>query len=211
MKTLLPKLHFSIYNIIRIRGDNMQSKAAFVLLGLLKERPMNPYEVIKILEKLKISQWSHISSSSVYATIHVLEKKGYIIGERFKTSAMPEKTVYSVTLTGKKTFTKALKDYLTNDILDITRFNLCSLFICHLDKEIVLKILNDRRNNITRNITNTEKVYEDYKTHGVPEYTLISLIHNINFYRAEHIFVSLMIEQIEKAEVWDHFLTEGLS
>lgn len=188
----------------------MQSKAAFVLLGILKEQPMNPYEIIKVLERLKISQWSHISSSSVYASIHVLEKKGYIVGERFKTSAMPEKTVYSVTSTGKKAFIKGLKDYLANDILDITRFNLCSLFICHLDKETVLKILNDRLNSITRNITDIEIVYENYKKRNVPEYTLISLIHNINFYRSEHISVNIFIEQIERSEVWDHFLTDDI-
>lgn len=188
----------------------MQSKAAFVLLGLLKERPMNPYEIIKILEKLEISQWSHISSSSVYATIHVLEKKGYIAGEKFKTTAMPEKTVYSVTSTGKTAFIKALKDYITNEITDITRFNLGSLFVCHLEKEIVLKILRDRINNVTKNIEITEKVYEDFKTHSVPEYSLISLIHNINFYRAELVSVNFMIDQIENTKAWGHFLTADL-
>jgi DNA-binding PadR family transcriptional regulator len=188
----------------------MQSKAAFVLLGFLKERPMNPYEIIKILEKLKISQWSHISPSSVYATIHVLEKKGYIVGEKFKTTAMPEKTVYSVTSIGKKAFIKALKDYITNDITDITRFNLGTLFICHLDKENVLKILHDRISNITKNIEITEKVYEDFKTHSAPEYSIVSLVHNINFYRAELVSVHYMIDQIEVTTAWGHFLTADL-
>lgn len=185
----------------------MQSKTAFVLLGLLKEKPMNPYEIIKILEKLNISQWSPISSSAVYATIHVLEKKGYITGERFKTSAMPEKTVYSITPIGEKEFIKALIDYLKNDIKDITRFNLSTLFICHLQKEKIMYILNERLENILINIEATEQAYLMYQKNLVPEYKLISLVHNVNFYKAELDLVKIMLGEIAKTDQWNHYLT----
>lgn len=186
----------------------MQSKTAFVLLGILKEKPMNPYEIVKTLDRLNISRWSPISTSSVYATIRTLEKKSFITGEKFKTSAMPEKTVYSVTASGNAAFLGALKEYLSDDITDITRFNLGTLFLCHLGKTDVIRILNERLELISDNIRETEEVYNAYKRLPAPEYALISLIHNINFYNAESTTVKGMLEEIDKAGSWNHFLTD---
>jgi DNA-binding PadR family transcriptional regulator len=188
----------------------MQSKTAFVLLGILKEKPMNPYEIIKILEKLNISQWSPISSSSVYATIRTLEKNGQISGEKLRTSAMPEKTVYTVTRAGITAFLKALREYLGKDITDITKFNLGTLFLCHLEKQDVIYILGERADLIADNIKATEATYHACQKQPVPEYALSSLVHNISFYNAELSSVKAMQKEIEKAGDWNHFLTGGL-
>lgn len=196
------------YRIVIERRDIMQSKTAFVLLGILKEKPLNPYEIVKILDRLNISRWSSISASSVYATIRTMEKKSFITGEKFKTSAMPEKTVYSVTPAGEAAFINALKDYLTDDIADITKFNLGTLFLCHLGKTDVIRILEKRLRLISDNIQETEEVYSTYKNHPVPEYALVSLVHNINFYNAESSTVKEMLQAIENADNWKHFLTD---
>ena len=188
----------------------MQSKTAFVLLGILKEKPMNPYEIVKILEKLNISQWSSISSSSVYATIRILERNGQISGEKFRTSAMPEKTVYTVTQAGITAFLKALREYLGKDIPDITKFNLSTLFLCHLEKQDALHILRERAELISENIKATEETYRACQKQPVPEYALSSLVHNINFYNAELSSVRVIQEEIEKTGDWQHFLTGGL-
>jgi len=188
----------------------LQSKTAFVLLGILKEKPMNPYEIVKILEKLNISLWSSISASSVYATIRTLERNGLISGEKFRTSAMPEKTVYTVTRTGITAFLKALREYLGKDITDITRFNLGTLFLCHLEKQDVIHILGERAALISENINATEATYRACQKQPVPEYALSSLAHNINFYKAELSSVKEMQKKIEKAGSWNHFLTGDL-
>jgi DNA-binding PadR family transcriptional regulator len=185
----------------------MQSKTAFVLLGILKEKPMNPYEIVKVLEKLNISLWSSISASSVYATIRTLERNGQISGEKFRTSAMPEKTVYTVTQSGRTAFLKALREYLGKDIADITRFNLGTLFLCHLEKQDVIRILGERASLISENIKATEATYHACQKQPVPEYALISLVHNINFYNAELSSVREMQKEIEKSGDWNHFLT----
>jgi len=185
----------------------MQSKTAFVLLGLLKEKPMNPYEIIKILDRLNISQWSPISASSVYMTIRTLEKKGYITGKKEKNSAMPEKTIYSITPTGKSAFIKTLKDNMLEDITNIVSFNLSTLFICHLQRSDVIKILKERAVLIRENDEATERAYHQYKKQSIPEYLLISLKHNMTFFKAELITVELMIEEVEKASDWNHYLT----
>ncbi|MDD3169462.1 MAG: PadR family transcriptional regulator [Eubacteriales bacterium] len=185
----------------------MKSKTAFVLLGLLKEKPLNPYEIVKILDRLNISQWSPISASSVYMTIRTLEKKGYITGKKEKNSAMPEKTIYSITPAGKSIFLKVLKQNMLEDVTNITSFNLSTLFICHLERLEVIHILKERAVRIKENDDATERAYNEYRKQSVPEYLLISLKHNMTFYKAELITVELMIEEVEKATEWNHYLT----
>lgn len=186
----------------------MQSKTAFVLLGILKERERNPYEIVKILDKLNISRWSPISSSSVYMTMRTLEKKGLIEGRKEKSSAMPEKTVYHITASGSAAFMGALKSYMSDDVTDITRFNLSTLFMCHLSKEEVLKTLTERQNQLIYHFEKTEEAFLRYKTvEHVPEFALISLRHNINFFKSELVSTEEMLGIIQGATTWNVFPT----
>lgn len=186
----------------------MQSKTAFVLLGILKEKERNPYEIVKILDKLNISRWSPISSSSVYMTIRTLEKKGYIAGRKEKSTAMPEKTIYRITDSGSETFMGALKEYMCDDVTDITRFNLSTLFMCHISKEEVVGVLKERETQLLSHYEKTEEAYLRYKnSDGVPEFALISLIHNMNFFKSELASTTEMKGIIEGAKTWDTFPT----
>jgi hypothetical protein len=120
---------------------------------------------------------------------------------------MPEKTVYTVTQSGRTAFLKALREYLGKDIADIARFNLGTLFLCHLEKQDVIRILGERASLISENIKATEATYHACQKQPVPEYALISLVHNINFYNAELSSVREMQKEIEKSGDWNHFLT----
>lgn len=186
----------------------MQSKAAFVLLGILKEKPCNPYEIVKILDRLNISRWSPISPSSIYMTIRTLEKKGLIDGRKEKNSAMPEKTIYDITSSGSIAFMSALKEYMCDDVTDITRFNLSSLFMCHFSKEEVVQIIKERKTQLSYHFAKTEQAYLRYKNvDHVPEFALISLRHNMNFFKSEMVSAQEMISIIENAMEWGIFPT----
>ena len=58
----------------------MLSKSATMLLGLINQRPLNPYEIIKQLQIMNVHRWYNIANSTVYATLKALEKKEYIYG-----------------------------------------------------------------------------------------------------------------------------------
>lgn len=187
----------------------MQSKTAFVLLGLLKEKAHNPYEIIKILDRLNISRWSPISSSSVYMTIRTLEKKGFIEGTKEKSSAMPEKTVYAITASGSAAFMTALKEYMCDDLTDITRFNLSTLFMCHFSKKDVLQMLKERKARLAEHCEKTKQAYSEYRdVMHVPEFALISLQHNVNFFQSELVSTEEAISVLEGTTGWNHFPTK---
>ena len=56
----------------------MLSKSATMLLGLINQRPLNPYEIIKQLQIMNVHRWYNIANSTVYATLKALEKKEFV-------------------------------------------------------------------------------------------------------------------------------------
>ena len=60
----------------------MLSKPATMLLGLIYEKPLNAYEITKLLGYMNVRWWFNIADSTVYTTIKNLEKKGFIEGEK---------------------------------------------------------------------------------------------------------------------------------
>ena len=45
----------------------MLSKSATMLLGLINQRPLNPYEITKQLQIMNVHRWYNIANSTVYA------------------------------------------------------------------------------------------------------------------------------------------------
>lgn len=177
-------------------------------MGLLKKKAHNPYEIIKILDKLNISRWSPISSSSVYMTIRTLEKKGLIEGRKEKNSAMPEKTIYAITPSGSAAFMIAMKEYMCDDVADITRFNLSTLFMCHFSKDDVVRMLQERKVRLVEHGEKTMEAYLQYKdAMHIPEFALISLRHTLNFFQSELVSTDEAISVLESATGWDYFPT----
>ena len=52
----------------------MLSKPATMLLGLIYEKPLNAYEIIKLLNYMNVKWWFNIAGSTVYSTLKTLEK-----------------------------------------------------------------------------------------------------------------------------------------
>ena len=75
----------------------MLSKPAMLLLGIIYEKPMNAYEITKLLAYMNVKWWFNIADSTVYATLKNLEKRGLIKGTAEKVGNMPDRTIYSLT------------------------------------------------------------------------------------------------------------------
>ena len=74
----------------------MLSKPATMLLGLIYEKPLNAYEIIKRLNYMNVKSWFNIADSTVYSTLKTLEKKEYILGTAEKNVKKPKPKVYII-------------------------------------------------------------------------------------------------------------------
>ena len=105
----------------------MLSKSATLLMGLIYDKPLNAYEITKILNDMNIQWWFYIADSTVYTTLKNLEKRELLLGTVEKVGNMPERTIYSLTAKGKMELKETIRtsivqfDYDTN-IFTISAF-----------------------------------------------------------------------------------------
>lgn len=122
----------------------MVSKINIILLGIIAEKPMNPYEMTKYIKALELRAWFAISDSSVYTAVKTMAQKDLISGETVKDSNMPEKTVYSITQHGKRHLEKALEATILDFQVDYVYMNLAILFLYRLGKAKATSLLEKR-------------------------------------------------------------------
>lgn len=110
----------------------MLSKPATMLLGLIYEKPLNAYEIIKHLNYMNVKWWFNIADSTVYSTLKTLEKKEYITGTTEKVGNMPDRTVYSLSDKGKCVFQDTLRKSITQFNYDTNIFSIGCLLSEHI-------------------------------------------------------------------------------
>lgn len=77
------------------------SSINIILMGLLGEAPRNAYEINKDIEYRNVRSWLKVSEAAVYRNLRKLSADGYLSTHVEKDGLMPEKTVYTVTDTGR--------------------------------------------------------------------------------------------------------------
>lgn len=82
-----------------------------VILGMVMEKPISAYEIVKEVEARNMNKWVKISPPAIYKNVIQLNKKEYIHGEIIKEGKMPEKNVYTLTKKGHDYFMKLMDDY----------------------------------------------------------------------------------------------------
>ena len=184
----------------------MLSKIPFLILGLIAEKPLNPYQIKQLLEKLDMNAMFPMSSSSVYAAINGLIKKECVSGRKEKVGNMPERTVYSITKQGRELLEKTLAVYLGDTEKIFTEFDIAITLACHLNKELALETLTSHRIQLQNEIVKRKKQYREYQEAGWMPYTgLIRRMHYINKREAELKTINELIGKIEIDKTWNYY------
>lgn len=94
-----------------------------IVLGMVKKEPLSAYDIQKLVEFRKISQWVKISTPSIYKKVIQLEEKGFIKGNTIKEGKMPEKVIYSLTESGDQEFKRLMQEISKTPINIFLDFN----------------------------------------------------------------------------------------
>jgi DNA-binding PadR family transcriptional regulator len=82
----------------------------YIVLKIIKEKPIHGYEIIKTVELLSKGQWTP-SAGSIYPILENLESKGFIQNEE-----TDRKKVYSITPAGMEAL-----DHMTQEKLELLK------------------------------------------------------------------------------------------
>lgn len=176
---------------------NLLSKTMTILLGIIQEKPVNAYELTKLLSKLNVKSWYNIADSTVYATIKSAEKKEYIVGCIEKSGNMPDKTVYSITEKGSQELLDTIESFICNFDYDITPFSIAVFFIRILGKDRSIILLEKRRDLLKKYEDGIKKQVENMKEQGVNEVFIGNTIQSLYIVEAQIKGVDTLIPKIK--------------
>ena len=163
----------------------MLSKPATMLLGVIYEKPLNAYEIIKRLNYMNVKWWFHIADSTVYSTLKTLEKKGYILGTAEKVGNMPDRTVYSLSGTGRDKFIDTLKASILQFNYDTNIFSIAAFFLSTFAPEEQHELLGKRLEILQKYRAGIEKQVNPLWEHEVPALHVANVKRMIDLVEAE--------------------------
>ncbi|KXL51989.1 transcriptional regulator PadR-like family protein [Anaerotignum neopropionicum] len=163
----------------------MLSKIMTILLGIIEQQPVNAYELNKWLSTMHVRDWYPIAGSTVYATLKTAEKKGFIIGNTEKSGNMPEKTVYSITESGKLRFVETIKSFLIDFEYDITPFSIGMFFIQEIESKEAIFLLEKRIERLKKYNEEVALQIDKMTNNKVPKLFILNTKQNLYIVQAQ--------------------------
>ena len=183
----------------------MLSRTDLLILGIIAEKPINPYAIIKLINYKRNSIRRYVPPQTVYGIINNLSKKKLIAGRKERSGNMPDRTVYSITRKGEEMVRKNLIAYLNTPEDNLSELVLSVILIGFLEKEAVLQALKEQREKIEKEIATSQELSrkiaipeELYTRRIVAEHTLKTLKLNLET-------TNKLIESVEADADWGSF------
>lgn len=163
----------------------MLSKPATLLLGIIYEKPLNAYEITKLLAYMNIKWWFNIADSTVYTTLKNLEKRNFIKGTIERIGNMPDRTIYSLTEKGKDELKETIKESILQFSYDTNIFTIAAFNMDILETEERKELLEKRLNILQSYLTGISKQNNELWKQEVPDFHVANLERMIDIVQAE--------------------------
>lgn len=163
----------------------MLSKPAALLLGIIYEKPLNAYEITKLLAYMNIKWWFNIADSTVYATLKNLKKRGFLEGTVEKAGNMPDRTIYSLTGKGKAELKETIKKSILQFSYDTNVFTIAAFMMDILETEEAKALLEKRLDILQSYLTGIRKQDNETWRQEVPAFHAANLERMIDIVNAE--------------------------
>jgi len=123
------------------------------VLALLREAPMHPYQMQRLLHVRHKDELLALKRGSLYHAIRRLTRDGLIEVEKTaREGNRPERTSYRITPVGLKAFLDVLRKIIATPRRDSSECMAAMSFLVHLDPEEAVQFLDERDRNLTREI-----------------------------------------------------------
>ena len=163
----------------------MLSKPATLLLGIVYEKPLNAYEITKLLDYMNIRWWFNVPDSTVYTTLKNLEKRELIEGTTEKIGNMPDRTVYSLTGKGEDELKETIRSSILQFNFDTNIFTIAAFLMDILDIEEREGLLKKRLDILQSYLTGINRQNNETWRQEVPISHVANLQRMIDIVNAE--------------------------
>ena len=169
---------------------------AVVVLDLLHERPMHPYEMTRILAERHVDEILGVKRGSLYGTVERLERDGLVEAvETSREGRRPERTVYRVTDAGRDAHEARTHELITGMPYEPRRFTAGMMLINTLAPEQAARLLADRLVSLRAQIAAFDVVLAEHA--HLPRVYMLEVEFAQTLLRAEQAWVEGVRDDLE--------------
>ncbi len=134
-----------------------------VILGLLLERNMHPYEIKLVMKDRTMDQMMKLQMGSLYYAVDKLAGEGHIESvEVIHSSDRPDKTIYRITDKGKTLFEQLVLQQIKKTDIFYHPLYTALAFSRHIDQSKAEKLLEERIRETEHRVNYAYQVYEEH-------------------------------------------------
>ncbi|MCD7035885.1 PadR family transcriptional regulator [Metabacillus sp. GX 13764] len=135
-----------------------------VILGLLLEGDKHPYEVQQIIHDRQMQHYIKLASGSLYYAFETLEQKQFVkVVDVIRDNSRPERTVYSITDSGRREFEKLyFQQLMKKEHMERPIFAVLS-FAGYIDQEKLSQALLRKKEDTAAYLDKMKKLYKFLK------------------------------------------------
>lgn len=171
------------------------------VLALLRESPMHPYQMQRLLHLRHKDELLALKRGSLYHAIHRLERSGLIAVEKTgRDGKRPERTSYRITPAGSNEFLRALRQMVAAPQREPSACMAAMSFLVHLDPEEARRQLAERARNLQVEIAQLNDRLADASDH-VARINLIEGEYLLAMLKAEHVWIKKLEKEIRDGKL----------
>lgn len=172
---------------------------ALAVLSLLNEKPMHPYEIGSTMRQRRMSDSIKLNTGSLYAVVESLLRGGWIEPVATEREGRhPERTIYAPTEAGKELFFNWLRSLIETPVKEYPQFAAGLAFLGHLAPEETARLLENRLQELDRQLEAERASWKDAAEAGVDRLFLIETEYTLTMMEAERSWVEKVIREIRE-------------
>jgi len=174
------------------------------VLALLRESPMHPYEMQRLLRLRHKDEILALKRGSLYHAIGRLERDQFIAAKSTsRNGRRPQRTTYAIAAAGRKEFTRVLRHIIATPRRESSDFMAAMSFLVHLTPAEALPRLEERARNLENEIALRGAGLAAASRH-VMRINLVESEYLVAMLKAELAWVRSLVGEIRRgALLWD--------
>ncbi len=174
----------------------LSNPLALAVMVFLKERPMHPYEIARLLRQRGKEHTIKINFGSLYTVVQNLEKHGFVeVAGVQKEGNRPERTVYGLTPAGHAETHDWLADLVAVPAQEYPLFATALSLIAPLHPDEVRELLGERAHTLETHVAALRAVLAKL-TAEMPRVFLVETEYQLHMIEAEAAWVRGLLKEL---------------
>ncbi len=175
---------------------------ATLVLSVLNEQPMHPYEVLCRLTKRRDDRLVRLNPGAVYHAIDRLGRDGYVVESGVdRAGNRPERTTYTITGAGREALSRRAGELVSEHGGDYPPFPVGLALIHDLSAAEAVDRLRARRQAIAQSIEGSREQLDSVVARGLPRRFVLDGYYEIHQAEAAIEWLDATLAAIESGEI----------